>query len=101
MAGDTEKSARSATNHSSCAEAPAWMNTHLSCGTPAACAAATLMMMTPDARSTCMLAHNNLVYGSLIGRLVVDGVANVSASTSTGLHANRLPAAMRDMPDHS
>ena len=45
----------------SVAEAPACRKTHLSCGTPSARAAATLVTTTPAARSTWRLAHISLV----------------------------------------
>ena len=93
IAGDSARSARSDTNHSSVAEAPACRNTQRSCDTPAAWAAATLATMTPAARSTCRFAHMSFVYGSLMLRFSGVGVAISSADRAVGSHAYGLSAA--------
>ena len=93
MAGEEARSARSETNHSSVAEAPACRNTHFSWGTPSAAAAATLVTTTPAARSTCRLAHISFVYGSETARLAGVTVAISSAVRAVGSHAYEFSAA--------
>src|SRR5947208_9100280 len=101
IAGEAANSARSVTCHSSVAYAPACVNTHFACGTPACAAAAALHMINPVAWLTCRLAVSSFGYGALIGRLPALGVASCSAVNRCGSQACGLFAATSLNCDHS